>query len=139
MSITVSIVDWQTHASELKHIRYTVFVDEQNIPAEDELDDRDAADAVHFLACLNKQAVATLRILPEGYLGRMAVLKDYRNRGIARALMHEAIDYAGNEFKSLSLNAQEQVIPFYEKFAFICTGETFYECNIPHRKMTLEL
>jgi len=121
-------------------IRVRVFVREQGVPREIELDSEDRR-AIHYLAFIGDMAVGTTRVLiqrGEAKIGRMAVLKSYRSRGIGRALLRRAVSLARkNDVKAIFLHAQVPVIGFYKKMGFRCVGRTFTEAGIPHRKMTL--
>jgi len=121
-------------------IRLRVFVGEQGVPREIELDSDDRR-AIHYLAFIGDRAVGTTRVLiqrGEAKIGRMAVLKSYRGRGVGRALLRRAVSLARkNDVKAIILHAQVPVIGFYEKMGFRCVGRTFAEAGIPHRKMTL--
>ena len=130
-------------AKELKtvySIRTRVFVKEQGVPEEIELD-RDDKRAVHFLASIAGKAVATARIVMRhgnAKIGRMAVLKSYRGRGIGTRLLKRAIVSAKKQnARTIYLHAQVPVIGFYEAMAFRCVGPIFKEAGIPHRKMIL--
>ena len=121
-------------------IRVRVFVREQGVPREIELDSEDRR-AIHYLAFIGDMAVGTTRVLiqrGEAKIGRMAVLKSYRGRGVGRALLRRAVSRARkNDVRAIILHAQVPVIGFYEKMGFRCVGRTFTEAGIPHRKMTL--
>lgn len=121
-------------------IRLRVFVKEQGVPREIELDEDDRR-AVHYLAYIGGRAVGTARLLiqqREAKIGRMAVLKSYRGRGVGKALLRRAVSLAKKRgVKTIFLNAQVSVISFYERMGFFCVGRTFSEAGIPHRKMIL--
>jgi predicted GNAT family N-acyltransferase len=121
-------------------IRMRVFVREQHVPAEIELD-RDDVPAVHFLAIVNGRAVGTARVVMHGNsakIGRMAVLKTYRRKGIGAALLKRAIVVAKRRrAQKIFLHAQVPVIGFYEKMDFRCVGPVFTEAGIPHKQMVL--
>ena len=128
-------------AKELKRafaIRLRVFVREQGVPQEIELD-RDDRRASHFLATLRGRAVGTARLVTKNRrakIGRMAVLKSYRGNGVGKALLKRAIESARKKkVKMIYLHAQVPVIGFYEKMGFHCVGRLFMEAGIPHRKM----
>lgn len=130
-------------AKELKtvySIRTRVFVKEQGVPEEIELD-RDDKRALHFLASLAGKAVATARIVMRhgnAKIGRMAVLKSHRGKGIGTKLLKRAIVVAKKQnARTIYLHAQVPVIGFYEAMAFRCVGPIFKEAGIPHRKMIL--
>jgi len=130
--------------SELKRafaIRLRVFVKEQGVPQEIELD-RDDARAVHLLAIDFGKAVGTARIIMRrgnAKIGRMAVLKSYRRKGVGTRLLKRAVQMARRSgAKKIYLHAQVPVIGFYENLNFRCVGPVFDEAGIPHRKMIFE-
>ena len=128
-------------AKELKRafsIRLRVFVRGQGVPQEIELD-RDDRRASHFLATVRGRAVGTARLVVKNgraKIGRMAVLKSYRGKGVGKALLKRAVESARKKkAKVIYLHAQVPVIGFYEKMGFQCVGRLFMEAGIPHRKM----
>jgi predicted GNAT family N-acyltransferase len=136
MSIQISLGDW----SEIKHqampIRLAVFVQEQQVPLEEEVDQMDPL-CVHAIA-LNQMGLAmgTGRLLPDGHVGRMAVLRDYRGQGVGSAILDALVMRAQHVgFKEVILHAQTHAKDFYASHGFSEEGEIFYEANIPHIKM----
>ncbi len=127
--------DWETLREDASRIRFTVFVDEQKVPAEEELDELDAV-CRHALVYADGTAVATGRLAPDGRIGRMAVLASHRRRHygaqIMRALLAEA-DAVGHP--QTYLHAQCHALGFYEKFGFVAEGPIFDEAGIDHRTM----
>jgi predicted GNAT family N-acyltransferase/gamma-glutamylcyclotransferase (GGCT)/AIG2-like uncharacterized protein YtfP len=121
-------------------IRMRVFVKEQGVPPEIELD-RDDKRAIHFLATVTGRAVGTARVVMRhggAKIGRMAVLKNYRGKGVGKTLLKRAIVNARKlGAEKIYLHAQVPVIEFYEKMGFRCVGPVFDEAGIPHRKMIL--
>ncbi|MGH7771245.1 MAG: GNAT family N-acetyltransferase [Candidatus Binatia bacterium] len=121
-------------------IRLRVFVEEQGVPKEIELDEDDKK-ATHFLADVHGKAVGTARLVVQrgqAKIGRMAVLKSYRGRGVGKELLTRAVGLARkNGAKVIFLHAQVPVISFYKKMGFRCVGPVFVEGGIPHRKMVL--
>lgn len=119
-------------------IRLRVFVHEQGGPEEIELD-KDDQRATHLLARVQGRAVGTARfVIKNGRakIGRMAVLKSHRGRGVGKALLRRAIELARKgDAKMIYLHAQIPVIGFYELMGFYCVGPVFMEAGIPHRKM----
>jgi len=116
-----------------------VFVEEQGVPAHLEIDDHDQA-AVHWLAYQDGQAVATARLVRysdhQGKVGRVAVLPDWRSAGWGREVMNEIHRWAGDQpFQEIILDAQVEVIAFYEKLGYQAQGEVFEDCGILHRRM----
>ena len=121
-------------------IRIRVFVREQRVPAEIELDTDDQR-AVHFLAIRSGTAVGTARVVMrhgDAKIGRMAVLKSYRRKGVGAALLKRAI-LAANRLhaRRIYLHAQVAVTGFYERMGFCAVGRIFDEAGIAHRKMIL--
>jgi predicted GNAT family N-acyltransferase len=121
-------------------IRGRVFVREQGVPEEIELD-RDDGRAFHFLAFAGEKPVGTARVvMHRGHakIGRMAVLKSYRGTGVGNKLLKQAVAMAKRRgAQKIYLHAQVPVIGFYEKAGFRCLGPIFNEAGIPHRKMIL--
>jgi len=122
-------------------IRLRVFVKEQGVPEEIELD-RDDERATHFLAVHSGKAVGTARVVmrrDSAKIGRMAVLKSYRRKGVGKRLLKRAVEKSRQSgAKKIYLHAQVAVIGFYENLNFRCVGPVFDEAGIPHRKMVFE-
>ena len=122
-------------------IRLRVFVKEQGVPEDIELD-RDDERATHFLASYCGTAVGTARIVMRrgsAKIGRMAVLKSYRRNGVGKRLLTRAVQMARQSgAKKIYLHAQVAVIGFYENLNFRCVGPVFDEAGIPHRKMVFK-
>ena len=120
-------------------IRMRVFVREQGVPAEIELDDDDR-HAIHLLAFAAGKSVGTARVVLRrggAKIGRMAVLKSYRGKGVGTKLLQNAIEAAKRKrARRIYLHAQVAVIGFYETAGFRAVGPLFKEAGIPHRKMT---
>ncbi|MFN0314836.1 MAG: GNAT family N-acetyltransferase [Burkholderiales bacterium] len=133
----IRIASWQTDRKSLRAIREAVFVDEQKVPVELEWDEEDVR-CVHVLAeASNGAAIGTGRLLPDGHVGRMAVLQPWRRRGVGSALLVHLVDLAKRSGrKVLRLHAQSYVADFYRRHGFIVEGEEFMEAGIPHRYMT---
>ena len=123
-------------------LRREVFVEEQHVPEELEIDEDDRF-AFHVLMLKDEEAVATLRMLAHGEsikIGRVAVKKEYRKRGLGTRLMKQAIEHAvRGEFADAILDAQIESIPFYERLGFVEEGEIFMDAGIPHKRMRLKL
>ena len=121
-------------------IRIRVFVREQGVPAEIELDDEDKR-ALHLLASLGGRAVGTARIVMRGgqaKIGRMAVLKSHRRKKVGRNLLTRAVMTAKKQgAREVYLHAQVAVLGFYKSAGFRCVGPVFDEAGIAHRKMVL--
>ena len=127
--------NWQQNNQEIKQIRTTVFIEEQHVPADLEWDEFDT-QSIHFLAFHNNKAIATARLKPDGQIGRMAVVKDYRYKGIGKKLLTTVISRAENTgFSMIYLHAQKKAINFYKQFNFINNGEEFIDAGIKHQAM----
>jgi predicted GNAT family N-acyltransferase len=138
MAIRTESINTEDELAEAFSIRRQVFIIDQNVPEEIEMDEFDKV-AQHALAYWNEIPVGTARWRHTdkgAKLERFAVLKDYRKIGIGKALV-EFILKQLESVEMVYLSAQEPVIQFYEKFSFECIGERFFEANIPHRQMIL--
>lgn len=140
VAVTIMQTTWESNESAIKSIRMPVFVLEQNVPYQIDFDQNDA-QAVHWVAFDQEhQPVGTARLLKDGHFGRMAVLKDFRHKGVGRLIMLAAIDYAKNlGMPTIYLNAQLPAEKFYESLEFERYGETFFEANIEHIGMCRDL
>lgn len=143
--IAIETQSWLAARDAAYAIRHAVFVEEQGIPAELEIDDYDPM-AEHVLAFVDGQCVATARIYLDeqdpnkAKIGRMAVLKEFRGQGIGTALLGEAIRAGMMQGASLfELHAQQSAAPFYAKLQFKADGAIFDEVGIPHQRMRLVL
>jgi predicted GNAT family N-acyltransferase len=134
----IDLVPWETVLDDLLLVRHLVFVEEQGVPVEEERDEHDA-DSVHFLARnASGHPIGTARLLPSGRIGRVAVLREWRGRGLGRALMDAVIGEARRcAMLRPHLHAQVQTIAFYESLGFVVCGEEFEEAGILHREMEL--
>ena len=124
--------------AECYDIRKKVFVEEQNIPIDTELDEYDE-QAIHYIGYVDGKAVTTARVIKEeGFLkiGRVATLKEHRAKNLASQIIKQIIkDSQGNKIK---LNAQMSAFGFYKKLGFKEFGEIFYEEGIEHIGMIYE-
>ncbi|MFF7710087.1 GNAT family N-acetyltransferase [Pseudomonas sp. NPDC007930] len=133
--ISVRVADWHRDYPDLRRIREAVFVVEQAVPPEQEWDGDDE-HAVHFLACEGEFAVGTARLTPDGHIGRVAVLKDWRGLSIGEALLQAAIAQAARQgLGELKLTAQVQARAFYERQGFEVVSDEFVEAGIAHVDM----
>ena len=139
MDYTLKLTRWDKDQENLSKVRRSVFIEEQQVPEELEWDDDDK-NCVHVLVTDNNTPVATGRIKMDGHIGRMAVLKDYRNKGVGSDILKALIDFSKTlKMKSIYLHAQITAIPFYEKHGFKISSEEFMDADIPHKSMTLDL
>lgn len=120
---------------EALDLRTAVFVREQNVPPELEFDEEDPV-AVHLVAVDRGEVVGTLRITSEGAvsrIGRVAVRRSERGRGIGSRLVRHATDLLeGSGTREIILHAQIQTIPFYRRLGYREEGEIDYDAGIAH-------
>lgn len=133
--IEVRVADWQKDNADIRRIRESVFIAEQNVPPELEWDADDNI-AVHFLAFEGDYAIGTARLLQDGQIGRVSVLKDWRGLKVGDALMQAAIAEAQNrDLRQQKLTAQVHATAFYERLGFKVVSEEFLEAGLPHVDM----
>jgi predicted GNAT family N-acyltransferase len=132
--------DWTRLADRSRPIRQQVFMREQGVPPELEWDEFDP-NSRHALAFDAKgDSIGTGRLLPDGHIGRMAVLREWRSKGVGAALLRHLMDLARSQgMHRLALNAQTHAAPFYARFGFSPEGIEFMEAGIPHISMTQTL
>lgn len=137
---TVRLATWRDDQAALQDLRRRVFIVEQQVPESLEWDEADAV-CMHALAldmCGN--AVATGRLLPDGHIGRMAVVPQWRRRGLGSAILEFLVGYAREQgLDVVHLNAQTHALGFYARHGFVAHGAEFMDAGIPHRKMKLSL
>lgn len=140
MSLAIITGDWDTLRDHAQALRMAVFVVEQGVPIELEWDEADEV-STHAVAYDESGApVATGRLLPDGHIGRMAVLRSQRGSGIGSQVLRALLDEARRQgHRSLVLHAQTHAIAFYTRHGFAVRGEEFMEAGIPHREMVIRL
>ncbi len=137
----IRVADWDECRESLLQVRHEVFVSEQQVPEELEVDGLDD-QCVQVLAEDEEGVViGTARLMPEGRVGRVAVLKSWRRCGVGAALVAELEEDARRQgLSSLVLHSQTWTIPFYESIGFIVTDtKEFIEAGIFHRLMEKKL
>lgn len=135
--ISIRIADFEKDFSDIEKIRTEVFTLEQNVPLELEWDEHDAT-ATHILAYWQDKAVATARLLKDGHIGRMAVLKAYRGRHVGESMLKFLINIAKQHaIHKIELSAQEHALEFYKKYGFTVISEVYMDAGIPHYDMRL--
>ena len=136
----VRLVDWRDASPALSRIRTTVFVGEQNVPPGIEIDGRDP-ECVHALAeSAAGEAIGTGRLMPDGRIGRMAVLAPWRSRGVGAALLEALMAEARRRgFREVYLHAQSRAKDFYLRHGYAVEGEEYLEAGIPHIGMRARL
>ena len=132
----VDAIDYASGLAELRIVRETVFVQEQQVPVEEEWDALDPL-CMHVIARdAAGQPIGTGRLTPEHKIGRMAVLRDWRERGVGDAMLAALIAHASNMgWPLVSLHAQVSAEAFYARHGFIPHGGRFREAGIEHQSM----
>jgi len=135
----IAIVNWFEKQAEITSVRRAVFVEEQNVPESIDFDGSDT-DFIHVLATdKNGRPVGTARINHKGRIGRMAVLKSYRRRGIGRKMIQALMNYGRkNSITDFHLSSQLTAAGFYKKMGFKPFGKQFLEAGIKHINMKLK-
>lgn len=139
-TFTVRLADWRADRESLRRVREPVFVTEQMVPLEMEWDEADPT-AVHVLAeDAEGRPVGTGRLTRDGHIGRMAVLADWRGRGVGAAILRFLMERARRAgLAEVVLNAQVTAIGFYRRFGYIVEGGEFMDAGIPHVRMRRSL
>ena len=123
------------YAGEIKRIRNTVFTGEENIDEHADFDGQDT-DAIHVLIEMDEQFVGTGRMLMDGHIGRLAVLRSARGRGLGKKIMDALIDQAKKKnINRVYLGAQKHAVGFYKKIGFSEYGDSYEEVEITHIHM----
>lgn len=138
MITRIYTTDWSRGEAPLRALRRRVFIEEQQVPEELEWEEEDHT-ALHFLTFSGATPIATARLLPSGQIGRMAVIPEYRGKGVGRALLLAVLASS----KALShptpfLHAQTHALDFYSASGFTAEGPEFMDAGIPHRNMRLD-
>ncbi|WP_054635143.1 GNAT family N-acetyltransferase [Thalassobacillus sp. C254] len=123
--------------SDAYNVRFNVFVEEQKVPEEEEIDEFEE-EAVHFVAYDQDKPIGAGRfreVEGVGKVERICVLADYRHTGAGRLLMEAIEAFAKEQRVNLKLNAQTRAKGFYEKLGYHVTSGEFMDAGIPHVEM----
>ena len=133
--VSIRAADWNVDRAALRAVREQVFVREQGVPVELEWDEFDPL-CQHVVAEDAGQAIGTGRLLPDGHIGRMAVLESWRGQGVGSALLEALLRLAHDRgIRRVRLNAQSRAVGFYLRHGFVAEGQEFIEAGIPHLSM----
>jgi predicted GNAT family N-acyltransferase len=140
LAFLVRILPWPEALPFARPVREKVFIEEQGVPRELEWDQWDER-CEHAVACDSKgRAIGTARLVPDGRIGRMAVLVEWRRRGVGAALLEALVALARERsMPRVTLHAQTRAAGFYRRFGFNERGGEFSEAGIAHVEMALEL
>lgn len=132
----VEPADYRVDFADLRAVREPVFIVEQQVPVEEEWDELDPQCRHVIARDADNRPIGTGRLTPERKIGRMAVLAEWRGKGVGGAILEALMDEArALGWPEVTLNAQKHAIPFYASYGFEAFGEAFMEANIPHRAM----
>ena len=135
-NLAIRLCSWDTARAEALPIRELVFVREQGVPLELEMDEWDAPSDHAIAYTADGRAVGTGRLLPDGHIGRMAVLKNWRGKGVGAALLLALTELARTRgHASARLNAQTSATGFYLRYGFEAVGSEFMDAGIVHVAM----
>ena len=138
--ISVRIRVWHDAEAEAMRVREAVFVVEQGVPLQIERDEWDPRSDHALAFAAAGQVVGTGRLLPDGHIGRMAVLTGWRKRGVGGEILNALMERARERgMRRVVLNAQTHAAPFYARHGFRAFGAEFMEAGIPHIAMAREL
>ncbi len=137
---SLRVARWPEDIPALRQVREPVFVKEQEVPLELEWDEDDPR-CHHILAeDPSGRPIGTGRLSPQGKIGRMAVLKEWRGHGVGSALLDALVAQARTVgLEECLLHAQTSALSFYERHGFVAEGPEFEEADIPHRLMRQRL
>ena len=137
---TIRRADWAQDGDALRAVRRTVFIVEQGIPEDMEWDEFDLICPHALAVAASGTPIGCGRLLPDGHVGRLAVLSAWRDGGVGGALRCELMDLARAQGHArVLLNSQTQAIPFYARHGFIAVGDEFMEAGIAHQGMARDL
>lgn len=148
--LTVARIETLEELADALEIRRRVFIDEQHVPEDEEIDRFDddpttVDDCIHMLVRLDGQPIGTGRLLLDdppterAHIGRVAVLSEQRRTGAGRVLMLALQDEARRLGRpGITLSAQLQAMPFYERLGYQARGDVFLDAAIEHRWMDLD-
>ncbi len=130
---------WLELESDAMHVRHAVFIQEQGVPAELETDDYDYLSMHVVIYDSQGGPIATGRLLPDGHIGRMAVLAQQRGQGLGALVMQRLLSLAKEQqLHTLRLSAQTHALGFYQGLGFVQQGDEYLEVGIPHVRMIRE-
>jgi len=132
----IELMNWEQAQPVAGPLRFAIFVGEQNVPPGIELDDQDA-NCIHAIAYdADGKAIGTGRLLPDGHIGRMAVVKERRRQGVGDEILDALIEEARRRgHAEVVVAAQLQAAEFYRKHGFVADGKVYQEAGILHENM----
>jgi len=139
-TLQVSLADWETDSAAIRAVRNAVFSDEQGISETLDFDGRDHECAQVLARLGDGEVVGTARMLPDGHVGRIAVHRAWRGRGVGTRLVECLTEVARERsFREIYLHSQAQAAGFYTRLGYETRGDTFMEAGIEHVLMVRTL
>lgn len=140
--MNIKVVETNQERKQAFQIRTTVFVDEQKVSIEEEIDEFEDS-AIHFIGYVNRTPVAASRLRwvdDYGKLERVCVLKEYRGQSLGTDLLKRMeAEIIKNGFSKAKLNAQTRAVDFYKRLGYEIVSGEFLDAGIPHVTMTKQL
>lgn len=137
---SIRLMAWSDALPLARPVRNEVFIVEQRVPRELEWDEWDERSEHAVALDEGSNTIGTARLLPDGRVGRMAVLLSWRRKGVGAALLDALLQRARDKgMPEVVLHAQTHAVGFYRRFGFSPKGDEFLEAGIPHQEMSLML
>lgn len=137
---TVSLIGWHDGQPLLKSIREAVFLREQGLAETSEWDGLDPGCRHALALSFQGDAIGCGRMLPDGHIGHIAVLPQWRQQKVGTAIMEALLDYArAQAYPQVSVDVQSRYVPFYRSLGFVAQGEAFMAAGQQHIRMSLKL
>jgi len=136
----VRAADWKNDEAAIARVRRVVFIEEQGVSEALEWESVDPQYQWLVALSRNQNVIGIVRLTEAGWIGRMAVMPDWRRRGVGSGLLDAALNVARElGFGQVQLSAQIHAMPFYARRGFVAEGPEYLDAGIPHRSMTLNL
>lgn len=140
--MNLKVAETKLELEQAYHVRMVVFVEEQKVPAEEELDEHDKT-AIHFVGCAEGEPIAASRLRfanDYGKLERICVLKQHRGKSYGTQIIHAMENLISKKgYKKAKLNAQTHAEKFYQHLGYKTISGEFMDAGIPHVTMIKEL
>ena len=140
--MNIKVVETKEEKNQVFQIRTTVFVDEQKVSIEEEIDEFEDS-AIHFIGYENEVPVAAsrLRWVDEyGKIERVCILKEYRGKSYGTDMINRMeVEVTKKGYTKTKLNAQTRAVDFYKRLGYKVVSGEFLDAGIPHVTMTKQI
>ncbi|UJL47644.1 GNAT family N-acetyltransferase [Virgibacillus sp. NKC19-16] len=140
--MNIKIAETNKDIDHAYHVRMTVFVDEQKVPPEEEVDDHDKT-CLHFIGYEDEKPIAASRLRfvdNYGKLERICVLKNHRGKSHGTEIIDKMEEIISNKgYAKSKLNAQTHAVNFYQHLGYEVISGEFMDAGIPHVTMIKHL